>query len=226
MGSHEIRDGCYIFGAGAHGRVIADILQSQNQQVTGFLDDDQNFHGKTVAGHLVIGGCELVLHNEIELQVKIIVAIGNAPIRLMFSHKFRDCGLSLINALHRNASVSPTTILGDGNCVCAGAVLNPDTRIGDAVIVNTGATVDHDCLVEDGAHLSPGVHLAGRVQVGRLSFLGTGVSVAPRVRIGANSIIGAGAVVISNIPEGVLAVGVPARIVRELVDPVDWSRLL
>lgn len=219
-------DGCYIFGAGAHGRVIADILISQRQLVTGFLDDTSALHQTLVAGLPVIGGFDLLLDPTVFQGVKVIVALGTAPVRLDLSERLQRRGHLLINAIHRCAVISPAAFLGSGICLCAGAVVNPEACIGDAVIINTGATVDHDCQVEEGAHLSPGVHLAGRVKVGRLSFLGTGVSVAPRVRIGANTIVGAGSVVLGDLPSGVLAVGAPARVVRELVEPVEWRRLL
>lgn len=47
-------------------------------------------------------------------------------------------------------------------------------------------------------------------------WLGGGVIVNPGVRIGAGSVIGSGSVVTRDIPAGVFAAGVPARIVREL----------
>ena len=47
-------------------------------------------------------------------------------------------------------------------------------------------------------------------------WLGGGVIVGPGVTIGAGSVVGAGAVVSRDVPPGVVAVGVPARVVREL----------
>jgi maltose O-acetyltransferase len=47
-------------------------------------------------------------------------------------------------------------------------------------------------------------------------WLGGGVVVGPGVTIGAGTVIGAGAVVVRDVPAGVLAVGVPARVVRKL----------
>lgn len=47
-------------------------------------------------------------------------------------------------------------------------------------------------------------------------WLGGGVIVCPGVRIGRNSVIGAGAVVTKDIPANVVAVGNPARVVREI----------
>jgi maltose O-acetyltransferase len=40
--------------------------------------------------------------------------------------------------------------------------------------------------------------------------------VCPGVEIGANTVVGAGGVVTRDLPEGVLALGVPARVVRSL----------
>jgi maltose O-acetyltransferase len=54
------------------------------------------------------------------------------------------------------------------------------------------------------------------VDVGVNVFVGMGVKILKGVTIGADSVIGAGAVVSSSIPAGVIAVGNPARVVREL----------
>lgn len=55
------------------------------------------------------------------------------------------------------------------------------------------------------------------VRIGRRAFLGVGVVVLPNVTIGENSIIGANSVVSRDIPANVVAVGAPARPIRELV---------
>jgi acetyltransferase-like isoleucine patch superfamily enzyme len=47
-------------------------------------------------------------------------------------------------------------------------------------------------------------------------WLGTGAIVLPGVRIGRGSIIGAGAVVTKDIPPMSVAIGVPARVVRQV----------
>ena len=47
-------------------------------------------------------------------------------------------------------------------------------------------------------------------------WLGGGVIVGPGVTIGRDTVVGAGAVVVKDLPAGVLAVGSPARVLREL----------
>jgi maltose O-acetyltransferase len=54
------------------------------------------------------------------------------------------------------------------------------------------------------------------ISIGDNVWLGGGVIVCPGVTIGADTVVGAGAVVTRDLPEGVLVVGNPARIVRAL----------
>ena len=49
-------------------------------------------------------------------------------------------------------------------------------------------------------------------------WLGGGVIVCPAVSIGQNTVVGAGAVVTRDLPAGVVAAGVPARVLREIGD--------
>jgi maltose O-acetyltransferase len=56
------------------------------------------------------------------------------------------------------------------------------------------------------------------IAIGDNAWLGGGVIVLPGVTIGRDTVVGAGAVVTRDLPAGVLAVGNPARVVRELKD--------
>ena len=54
------------------------------------------------------------------------------------------------------------------------------------------------------------------VHIGKNCWLGAGVIVMPGVTIGDNTVIGAGSVVTKDIPSGVVAVGNPCRVLREV----------
>ena len=54
------------------------------------------------------------------------------------------------------------------------------------------------------------------IRIGRNCWLGAGVIVLPGVTIGDNVVVGAGAVVTKDLPDGVVAVGNPCRILREI----------
>ncbi len=82
--------------------------------------------------------------------------------------------------------------------------------------VNTAAVVDHQCQLGDFAHVSANVVLGGGVSVGEGSLVGIGACVLPGVVIGAWSQVGAGAVVTRDVPDGVVAYGVPARVMGQV----------
>ena len=74
------------------------------------------------------------------------------------------------------------------------------------------------------------------VYIGENVWIGACAIILPGVHIGNNSVIGAGSVVTRDIPEGVLAVGNPCRIVREIGerdhefysrwnDRIDWENI-
>jgi maltose O-acetyltransferase len=54
------------------------------------------------------------------------------------------------------------------------------------------------------------------ITIGANVWLGGGAIVCPGVTVGADTVVGAGAVVTRDLPAGVLAAGVPARVVRPL----------
>ncbi len=73
------------------------------------------------------------------------------------------------------------------------------------------------------------------IHIGRNCWLGAGVIVVPGISIGDNSVIGAGSVVTRDIPDNVLAVGNPCRVLREISEHdreffyknerIDWEEL-
>ena len=62
---------------------------------------------------------------------------------------------------------------------------------------------------------------ASEIRIGNDVWLGANVTILPGVTIGDNVIVGAGAVVTKDIPDNSLAVGVPARVVKEIENDLD-----
>ena len=209
-----------IWGASGHALVVADIIRLRGDyEIVGFLDDvNPQRHGTEFCGAPVLGGQEQldVLQR---MGVKyLIFGFGDCEARLRLSKLVRAKGFCLATAIHPQAIVAADVQIGPGTVIAGGVVINPGSRIGENVIINTCTSVDHECVVEDGAHIGPGVHLGGKVVVGRAAWVGIGATVRDRVHIGAHSTIGAGAVVLDDIPDGVVAYGVPAKVVRSIVE--------
>jgi sugar O-acyltransferase (sialic acid O-acetyltransferase NeuD family) len=203
-----------ILGAGGHAQVVADILLCMRDAGAGlvplgYLDDDPALAGQRLLDLPVLGAMASL---PIIAHEAVVVAVGDNATRQRLFASLEAQGEHFALACHPHAIVAAGVHLGPGAMICAGAVVNPGSAIGANVILNTGCTVDHHNRVGDHAHLAPGVHLGGEVTVGEGVFLGIGSTVIPGRTIGAWSMVGAGSVVTKDIPEGVMAVGVPARI--------------
>lgn len=194
-----------LIGAGGHGAVVAEIIESAGDKVLHFLD--MRTMTSDVCGYEV-------LNKEINYgmpEASFLVTIGdNLTRKKNVFEKHRTYGI----ALHPSASVSKRAEVGEGTVVMAGACINTRTVVGKHCIINTNATVDHDCILGDFVHVAPSAALAGDVLVGEGALIGVGAVVIPGIRIGKWSIVGAGAVVTKDVPDCTIVVGVPAKMIR------------
>ena len=87
-----------------------------------------------------------------------------------------------------------------------------DVKIGSHVHINIDSTVGHDSVLEDFVTVNPGVHINGKSFVGSGTNIGTGAVMKQGIKIGKNVIVGAGSVLIKDIPDNSLCVGVPGQI--------------
>lgn len=196
-----------VYGCGGHGKVVLDILLAAGVEVRGFLDGDRARHGQQVLGWRVLGDWE-----DMPPGTALALGIGSNAIREKIFTQAQQRGIRVVNAIHPRATVSRFVSLAAGVVIMAGAVINPGTTLADGVCVNTGATVDHDCALAAFCQIWPGAHLAGNVTVGARAYVGTGAAVVPGVNIGADTLTGAGTAIIADLPAGIVAAGVPARV--------------
>lgn len=205
-----------LLGAGGHARVVAETaLATGRFSSIAFLDD--RFSGcayqSDQLGWPVIGPFAAALDSQVRQQFSAaLVAIGNAAVRLHWLPRLADAGFELPVLIHPTVWLSPSAQLGVGTVVLAQVAVQSQSVIGSGAILNTGSSVDHDVQLGAGVHICPGARLAGEVQVGDRSWIGIGSSVNQQVRIGSDVTVGAGAAVVRDLPDGVTAVGVPARV--------------
>lgn len=207
-----------VLGAGGHAKVVADIARLSGWDIVGFLDNiNQGRKGETFCGSTILGGHE-VLDELLANDVKhAIVAFGDNRIRIRSAEKLSEMGFKIPSVFHPSAIYAEDVEIGGGTVVAAGAIIGPSTAIGKCTIINTQASVDHDCRVCDGVHIGPGAILAGAVEVEKCAWIGAGAVISDHKKIGSHSIIGAGAVVVKDIPDDVVAMGVPAKITRNII---------
>jgi acetyltransferase-like isoleucine patch superfamily enzyme len=101
-------------------------------------------------------------------------------------------------------------------------------KIGDHVMI--GPNVSLICVNHpiDKDFRAEGYEISKEIIIEDHVWIGANVNVNPGVTIGANSIIGSGSVVTKNIPENVIAVGNPCKVLRQITekDKTDFKEIL
>ncbi len=140
------------------------------------------------------------------------------------------------------ASIAAEAILGDqsfvrerssvgvGSVVGRGSVVDNDVRVGRRVRIQTGVYLTAFTLVEDDVFVGPGATttnddtmsrhgpetpLRGAI-LRRACRIGGGAVLTPGVEVGEEAFLAAGAVLTKDLPPRAVAMGVPARVVREV----------
>lgn len=202
-----------ILGAGGHAKVLLDALLAGGFAPLGLLDRDATRVGGEVLGCPVLG-TDAALDGFDPRETLLVNGLGStrhAGARAALFMRMREQGYRFLSVIHPAAVVATSASLGQGVQIMAGAVVQAGAVLGDNVILNTGARLDHDCRLGDHAHVAPGATVCGGVRIGPRTHLGSGATVIEGTTIGKDCLIGAGAVVVRDVPDGVTALGMPAR---------------
>lgn len=138
--------------------------------------------------------------------------------RSRFVAEVEALGGGFATLVHPTARVSASSSLGPGTILNVGAIIASHTQLGAHVSVNRGATIGHHTRLGHFVTIGPGVNLAGSCVIGRAVYVGIGATIIDHVTIGPHSVVGAGAVVTTDVPDHVLVVGVPAKIVKRDIE--------
>jgi acetyltransferase-like isoleucine patch superfamily enzyme len=84
----------------------------------------------------------------------------------------------------------------------------------DTFIVNTKASLDHDGIMGASSSFAPAVTAGGEVTIKPFAAVLLGANIIHGISTGEHSVVGAGSLVLSNVPDRVVAYGLPARIIR------------
>lgn len=147
--------------------------------------------------------------------------------------------------------IGEKTMIGENVALSAGmmpgqeCLTNPVIRIGDRCLIGRGSGIvghlsidigndvwtGHHVYITDQSHgyedVAKPISLQSQperpVSIGDGSWLGHGVVVLPGARIGRNVAVGANSVVTSELPDFCVAVGSPAKVIRQYSPDSGWS---
>ncbi len=205
-----------LIGGGGHCKVVISILKKlDNFEIAGIVDNYKA--GSLISGIKVIGAdddLKNIYKSCIHNTLVTVGSIKDNTKRYKLFNMAREIGYKFPVIISSKAIVDKSVKIDEGTVIMPGSIINIDSSIGKNCIINTGAIIEHDCKIRDHCHIAPGVHISGGVEINNLSFIGVGVTIIQGIKIGKNVTIGAGSVVIKDIPDNVIAVGTPAKIIK------------
>lgn len=203
-----------IIGAGGFGREVQWLIEEINNvenkwNFLGYVDDNLDV-GTIINGFPILGNVEWL--NQQSLNV--VCAIADPIIKKRIINQLNQSKNNYPILVHPDVRMSKYLEIGEGTIICAGSILTVNIKIGKHVIINVDSTVGHDAIISDFVTILPSANISGHVNLGEAVSVGTGTKIIQNLSIGKNCIIGAGAVVINDIPENVVAVGIPAKVIK------------
>lgn len=120
--------------------------------------------------------------------------------------------------------------IGSDCNICSHCFIENDVVVGDRVTVKCGVQLWDGLRIEDDVFIGPNVTFSNdkypkskqypdeflKTVVKRGASIGANATILPGITIGQNAMVAAGAAVTKDVPAGVLVMGVPAKVVREV----------
>jgi sugar O-acyltransferase (sialic acid O-acetyltransferase NeuD family) len=207
-----------ILGAKGFAKEVLEIFSQLNQlEGISFYDDVSADIPRLLFGRFPVLNSIGDAEREFVKDPRFVLGVGSPKLRKLLVEKMRSIGGELTSSISPKAAIGGfNNVIGAGVNIMTGAVITNDISIGDGVLINLNCTIGHDVVIDEYCEMSPGVHVSGNVRIGRNVVLGTGAVLLPGVSIGENSIIGAGSVVSKSIESNVVAVGIPAKVIKTI----------
>jgi sugar O-acyltransferase (sialic acid O-acetyltransferase NeuD family) len=190
-----------ILGGKGTAKMVIDAIRSNSQYVIKGLIDPDLKKGDELMGVPVLGGdeeLEALRSQGIVNLVLAFTALDDLKSRYEKFIKLTNQGFFFPNIIHGKALVEPSSVMGVGNVILAGALVGSMAKLSHLNFVNTGAIVSHDANIGENNHFAPGSILAGRVTVGNHNLFGMGVTVFQDLSIESGNIVMNGVNIFSN----------------------------
>lgn len=212
----------YILGSGNVGIDVLEIYSDLNRkdEIAGFIEENCRREGEEICGIKVF---DYSIIDKIEKSAVFAAAMGS-PLKKRIIEDVLSKGFKFDTIIHPSALIGRRVNIGRGSIIYHGSILTRDIEIGEFVLINAGVSISHKAEVKDFSTIGPGVNIAGDVKVGGETWIGIGATIIDKVEIGRGTCIGAGAVVVSDIPDKVLAIGIPAKPVKTW-ESRDWTQI-
>ncbi len=203
-----------LIGLSGNTREMLEIIELQHR-VLAILDDSHRLQGSTYAD-VPVRPIEALAEYPDALVLCLVGSAGSFPARPGLIGSLNVTPDRFATIVHPQAQVSRHACLGHGTMVCYGTTITAGARVGNHVVVMPQTVIHHDAEIGDYSLIGSHATIAGKVRIGAGSYIGSASSLRDGVSVGAGALVGMAANVVADVPPGVVVVGNPARVLRDV----------
>jgi sugar O-acyltransferase (sialic acid O-acetyltransferase NeuD family) len=213
-----------IVGAKGFAKEVLEVIHQLNDLENLVFYDDLNdaVPDKLFGQFPVLKNLHEVTNYFKTIDNRFTIGIGNPVLRKYIYDKFIALGGEFTSTISPLASIGSYDVhLSFGINILPGVILSNSTELGKGCIVYYNSIITHDCKIGDFVEISPSVTVLGRCTIDSYSQIGANATILPDIKIGKNVIVGAGSVVTKDVQDNSMVVGVPGKIIKELM-PLEF----
>lgn len=216
----------YIIGAGAHGRIIGDILKHENHQTIFFVDNKKSIQGTEINGIKVIGSIEDSITKLQDTNSNIIVAIANCLVRKMVIEFIETHNIFITPFISNQAFVASSVRIKKASVIMPFSIINANAEIGEGCIVNSQCFIEQGVKLNKYVSLGPSVKVGGNTIVGEFTTLCSNSNILGNLSIGSKVIVAANSLVTKNINSSLKVKGIVAKPYGKTDLINDWKKII
>lgn len=207
-----------IIGAKGFAKEVLEVVHQLDELDNLVFYDDINdeIRGKLYNKFPILKTTAEVLNYFKITDNRFTIGIGNPVLRRKLYDDFTALGGVFTSTISDSSIGCYDVYIGTGTNLLSGVTISNSVKIGIGALLYYNTIITHDCVIGDFVEIAPSVTILGRCKVGDYCQIGANTTILPNVTIGKNVIIGAGTVVTKDLPDNCVAVGTPARIIKNL----------
>ena len=206
----------YVLGLGIASMVYLEHAEACGYKIAGLYHYNEDRTGEVICGHKIIGSFRDMFATGVKGK-HFLLTQGTMSLRKELTEKILAEGGIIPTIIHPLASVSKYSEIGDGCLIGPYAVVQAQCKISNGVIVRDQALICHGTTIDDYVFVGPKSLVGAMLHVKEEAFVWQGSILisSKATEIGENVLIGAGSLVTKPVPNNVVVVGSPAKVIKQ-----------
>lgn len=207
----------FALGVGHSTPVLIEIAEACGYHIAGLYHYNEERTGEIDHGYKILGSFKDLLCGDLEGK-SFLLTMGENEIRENIYNELVKKGASIPTIIHPNSIISKYSTISDSGVIIGPFVeIQADVQIGCDTIVRTGVVICHNTSIGKHCFIGPKGMVGAYTEVSDNVYFGQGaLSISGKVpTIGKGSLIGARSLVSKEVPDNVIVVGAPAKILKQ-----------